>query len=517
MTGISIEQWRGNIGIFYRKKVTRKSLTDSKNVNPFLIEYIGNFVKLLGEPVKFIFSLLLLFSYCSMVVILFPALFIARITLTFVFLNDIIAHHNPSCYRFLQPIQIFIGINRIPSILSFKIASSISFFNKISKSVKNIIFYIFVLQTLLLISGTVEINPGPIQAKKSNLSFAVWNLDSLPARDYARIPLIESFQASYDFDIFGVCESSLTNEIKNENIFIDGFSADIFRADKPVNIRNGGVSLYFKEDLPIIERCDLETLPETIVAEVKLNRKKIFFVLSYCHPSLSIEEFDNYTIGLENIYKNINKENPAITIITGDFNARSPLFWENDIENSHGRALNSFLLMNNLEELINEPTHIRDDGSQSCIDLICTDQPFIFNDTGVLPTLDPHSKHNIIHGSLNFNNPRPPPYKRKVWLYKSAKIDLIRKDLLSTDWHSLFFALNVNEMALVFTDMVLDIFSKHIDNKIITFNNKDAPWITQQLNLLSVETPEFIENGLNVGETIMSTKMFVMFKIKLIN
>jgi len=134
--------------------------------------------------------------------------------------------------------------------------------------------------------------------------------------------------------------------------------------------------------------------------------------------------------------------------------------------------------MNNLEELINEPTHIRDDGSQSCIDLICTDQPFIFNDTGVLPTLDPHSKHNIIHGTLNFNTPRPPPYKRKVWLYKSAKIDLIRKDLLNTDWHSLFFALNVNEMTLVFTDVVLDIFSKYIDNKIITFTNKDAPWIT---------------------------------------
>ena len=33
-------------------------------------------------------------------------------------------------------------------------------------------------------------------------------------------------------------------------------------------------------------------------------------------------------------------------------------------------------LFNNLEEQINEPTHIRDDGSQSCIDLICTDQPY---------------------------------------------------------------------------------------------------------------------------------------------
>ena len=48
-----------------------------------------------------------------------------------------------------------------------------------------------------------------------------------------------------------------------------------------------------------------------------------------------------------------------------------------------GRVFNNFLISNNLEELINEPTHIRDDGSQSCIDLICTDQSYIFTETGV--------------------------------------------------------------------------------------------------------------------------------------
>ena len=77
--------------------------------------------------------------------------------------------------------------------------------------------------------------------------------------------------------------------------------------------------------------------------------------------------------------------NPAVTIITGDFNARSHLFWEKDTENRGGRVFNNFLISNNLEELINEPTHIRDDGSQLCIDLICTDQPYVFNETGVLP------------------------------------------------------------------------------------------------------------------------------------
>ena len=59
----------------------------------------------------------------------------------------------------------------------------------------------------------------------------------------------------------------------------------------------------FKENLPIRQRCDLQTLPETIVAEVRINRKKMFLVLSYCHPNLSSDNFDTYMNSLEYIYE----------------------------------------------------------------------------------------------------------------------------------------------------------------------------------------------------------------------
>ena len=77
------------------------------------------------------------------------------------------------------------------------------------------------LGTLLVMAG-IETNPGP--TSRRNLSFAVWNLDSLPARDYARIPLIESLQAEHSFDIFGVCESALNSGIPNDSILVEGFS-----------------------------------------------------------------------------------------------------------------------------------------------------------------------------------------------------------------------------------------------------------------------------------------------------
>ena len=164
---------------------------------------------------------------------------------------------------------------------------------------------------------------------------------------------------------------------------------------------------------------------------------------------------------MEHIYGCISKENHAVTIITEDFNARPPLFWEHDIENNEGRVFNNFSISNNLGVLINEHTHIRANGSQSCIDLICTDQPYICTETGVLQSLDPHSKHKIVHGTRNVQSPCPPPYKRKVWDYKTSKTDSLRKELSNINWQSSFFNLSFNEMSLVFTGTFLCILSQH--------------------------------------------------------
>ena len=69
----------------------------------------------------------------------------------------------------------------------------------------------------------------------------------------------------------------LTGSISNEDIFINDFCPNPFRSDKCSTTRNGGVCLYFKESFPIKERCDFEIIPETVVAEIKLNRKKSIY------------------------------------------------------------------------------------------------------------------------------------------------------------------------------------------------------------------------------------------------
>ena len=122
--------------------------------------------------------------------------------------------------------------------------------------IKNLHFILTVMEILLVFSGSVETNLGPNPNSKNTLSFALWNLDSLPARDYSRIPVIDSLQAVHNFDLFAICESSLNELISNDNLLIHGFSPKPLRADKSLTAHNGGVCLFFKENIPLKRRDD---------------------------------------------------------------------------------------------------------------------------------------------------------------------------------------------------------------------------------------------------------------------
>ena len=112
----------------------------------------------------------------------------------------------------------------------------------------------------------------------------------------------------------------------------------------------------------------------------------------------------------------MKKEKPDSIILTGDFNARSPAFWEGEsTQTTEGASLSNFCLLNGLKNIIQEPTHLPQAHIATCIDLILTDQIYSFTESGVIPSPDSHLKHQIIYGKVNFGVPYPPPYKRRLW------------------------------------------------------------------------------------------------------
>lgn len=348
-----------------------------------------------------------------------------------------------------------------------------------------LIFYMVIEidHAFLYLCGDVEKNPGPLQLKTNKLNFAVWNLDSLLCNLNPRIPHIESLDSINKFDLFGVCESYLNDTVIPNDLTIHGFSNPPFRADSPNanNNKQGGVCLYYKDYLPIKNRPELTTLNETIVCEIKLKSKKIFFILSYRSPSLSLAgDIDTYCNSLESTLNKIRKEKPSTIILTGDFNAKSTSFWEDEpTENLAGKKMSEFMLQNCLNELINEPTHFRN--NPTCIDLIFTDRPTSFVSSGTFPSIIPSCHHNIIHGTLNFSVPSPPAYKRKLWFYDKANRPSIKEAFSLIDWQANFNGKNVNQMTEFFNSTVLDIMSKNIPNKTAIINDKDAPWITASI------------------------------------
>ena len=203
--------------------------------------------------------------------------------------------------------------------------------------------------------------------------------------------MIESLDSVHSFDIFCICETYLTTQVSDKDLEIDGFSQVPFRADnKAIDRPQGGVGVYYKENLPIKNRADLELLDETIVGEVALRNKKVFIVISYRSPSKnSVNELNDYCNKFTSMIENIRKEKPSTIVLTGDFNARSPLFWDQELlENLPGKKLSDFMTLNCLHQLINEPTHFPRDQISTCIDLILTDQPHTFVDSGVIPSPD---------------------------------------------------------------------------------------------------------------------------------
>ncbi len=151
----------------------------------------------------------------------------------------------------------------------------------------------------------------------------------------------------------------MNSSVNNEDISLEGFSCDIFRNDHPSNTKRGGVCLYYKENMCIKQRSDLQILDECVVAEITSQRKKVFFVVLYWSPSQTVQQFNDFLDGVELMISKIEALKPHCLIITGDFNCRSSKWWADDNENPEGTGLNDLLDSLNMSQLISQPTHFR--------------------------------------------------------------------------------------------------------------------------------------------------------------
>ena len=175
---------------------------------------------------------------------------------------------------------------------------------------------------LILVSGDVEINPGPRHNSGEFFSICHWNLNSVSAYNYTKVSSLKAFIAVHKFDIICLSETYLDSSVApdDDNLDISGYS--LVRSEHPSNNKRGGVCVYYKKFLPL-RVLDIQYLDECINFELKIGDKLCNFVALYRSPSQTQDEFEKFSDNLELNLGTLSQKNPFLVVAIGDFNAKS--------------------------------------------------------------------------------------------------------------------------------------------------------------------------------------------------
>ena len=99
---------------------------------------------------------------------------------------------------------------------------------------------------------------------------------------------------------------------------------------------------------------------------------------------------------------------PFLTMVLGDFNAKSKLWFDQDNTTYEGSILHDLMAQCSFTQIIHEPTHILE-SSVSCIDLVFTSQENLVTNLGVHSSLHPNCHHQIVFSNFNIRIYYPPP------------------------------------------------------------------------------------------------------------
>ena len=345
----------------------------------------------------------------------------------------------------------------------------------------NFSYCLVALMILLLKCGDVESNPGPPNDLNCT-KFCHINARSLLSdtnkdlhfdSQYSLLDdIYETLVFDFSFDIIGICETWLDNQIVDESLDLYGYHTPLTRHRGG---RGGGVMLYVKREFSVQRRDDLELDNiELLWAEVKIGKQKILFAVGYRPPGMSSVQVDEFLDLFSQSYELALNEPSDAIIILGDFNDTCRK-WDDDHDTSEmGLKFFNLLLDYNLFQLINEPTRFL-----SLLDLVITDSPGYIMQCSTLPPIS-NIDHRIIFGHLSIHNSLPSKVHRTVWHYGSANFEKINRDLETAPWGTAFetFGCDLDEILNFYYEIIYSVMDEHIPKRNIIIKKHDKPWMT---------------------------------------
>ena len=254
---------------------------------------------------------------------------------------------------------------------------------------------------LLIVSGDISLNPGPVYNNQS-LNSNEWNFfrskgihlihlnvnSLLPKVDEIRY-IAERTKAA----VIGITESKLDESIFQSEIGIDNY--DLLRCGR--NRNRGGVACYIRSDISYVQKNFFPNVIENIFFETLLPKTTPIIVgIMYRPPSETNFQILNITFEKVNIDKkeiyilddfNVNMYDNNRHIVLDD-NTISSKVLSHDVKIYH-----QFCMMHGLKQLIQSPTRVTCSTS-TLTDHILTSAPSRVSQKGVINVVA--SDHQLI-------------------------------------------------------------------------------------------------------------------------
>ena len=324
------------------------------------------------------------------------------------------------------------------------------------------------LPILLLISGDIHPNPGPV-----NKNFSLCHLNARSLKAAGRVNEInETLVEDCKFDLIAVTESHLAPSTKDHEVELPSFK--IFRKDR--NRNGGGVAIYCHQNFSPHRRIDLERDDlEIIWVEVNISNKKHLISSCYRPPGQNRLTATNFINLLRSSLEQALQSNPTSLTLLGDLNDRCTIWDSIHSDSELKNDLHTLLIDLNLFQLITTPTR-----GNNILDLLITNSPIHFYDHGTLPPLT-NLDHDIIFGKLQYSYSTSSPYSRRIWKYDHGDYTSMNNQLNNIN---ITPNCDPNQTACSLTHEISECMKTHIPSNLVTIKPRDKPWYTSAVKKL---------------------------------
>ena len=329
----------------------------------------------------------------------------------------------------------------------------------------------FLLTLLLLLSGDIQLNPGP-SFSFSHLGFAHLNIHSASSitESLNKPAVLHEFVVDYGIDILALTETWLPPDslpATLNSITPPGFS--LIHCPRPVG-RGGGVALLHRSYLKV-SKSPLITFSSFEALSVQLTTSSTSYTILTVYrpptPSLFNTFISEFSLLLQDL-----ATSPSELIITGDFNIHV-----NDPTDACSSSFLTLLQTFSLTQHVNFPTHTLNNtldllitrstssilSNVSCLDPMLSDHFAVFS----LISSPPHSQ--------------PPRITKQIRNIKSVNPILFSNDILASSLYSCP-STTLNAYLHQFSTTVSSLLDKHAPFKAVSCSSLPRkPFITPEI------------------------------------